>query len=278
MKSNPILPGLVIIIVTSLAFLGIVAMMIAPRTDTASDEKLTVTFIPEKDGRVNVPHLILVKAESGIPGDSVLVSIHYYRDEEFHTIPLEPLRGTQYHGAEIPPAGLGQRTYYYIEASTISGGKIILPESASFVFTTGYDYYKVRWEGKASYLLLLLHIFLMIAAIFLLIHALYYALYFLQAGDKYKHLVKCVDWGTITFFITGFPIGWVIEKQVLGNYWEGIPFGWDITDSKTLFIFLYWIIFIILRRTGKIAERGFALSAVIGVIFTVIMFLIPHSF
>ena len=79
------------------------------------------------------------------------------------------------------------------------------------------------------------------------------------------------------FFITGFPIGWMIEKQVLGNYWEGIPFGWDITDSKTLFIFVFWIIPVILRLRRRLSDYGFARWVIAASLFTIAMFLLPHS-
>ena len=271
------LPDFIIITITSIFFLGFIAMMIAPKGDTAASGYWSISYVEDTDGRVNESHLALVKITSNQPLDSIRVKLHYYRDNVFHTLELSRLNQTGYFGVEIPSAGLGERTYYYLEAESYPGDRVVLPPSATSNFTSEYDYYKVRWEGKASFILLLLHIFLMIAAMFLLIHALYYAICYLQTQEKEQLLVKCVNWGVLVFFITGFPIGWIIEKQVLGNYWEGIPFGWDITDSKTLFIMLYWLIPIILRKWEKISIKGFARWTVFGVIFTVAMFLLPHS-
>jgi hypothetical protein len=90
-------------------------------------------------------------------------------------------------------------------------------------------------------------------------------------------MLRAVNWGVLTFFITGFPIGWIIEKQVLGNYWEGVPFGWDITDNKTLIIFILWLVFIILQKSKKISPRSYAKWIIINTIITIILFLIPHS-
>jgi hypothetical protein len=96
-----------------------------------------------------------------------------------------------------------------------------------------------------------------------------------------------VVWGTITFFITGFPIGIWVSSQVFGGWgWTGIPFGWDVTDNKTLIVFLYYLIIILLTRNhlfkregvkNVIGDRTFAKLTIIGTVFTLIVFIIPHS-
>jgi len=220
--------------------------------------------------------LVLVKAVSEA-GDSLTVKVHYYRGGEFHTLKMQRLMGTNYYGVEIPGDKLGQRNYYYIEALSSSGSRVVLPKSADASFDSEYDYFKIRYEGQATFILLLLHIVLMMAALLLLIHALYYALNYLYTGEREEAIVRSVNLGTLIFFITGFPIGWIIEKQVLGNYWEGIPFGWDITDSKTLIILVLWLVFIILKWRGKISSRLYARWVIISTIITIGLFLLPHS-
>jgi hypothetical protein len=203
--------------------------------------------------------------------------LHYYRDGEFLSLPLEHLQGTSYFGGEIPSGELGNRTYYYFEAMDNLANKVLLPSSASKEFVSEYNYFEVRFEGKPTFLLLLLHIVLMLASLIILIHALYYAIFFLQTGESGEKALRSSIVGIVTFFITGFPIGWIIEKQVLGNYWEGIPFGWDITDNKTLLIFLIWLIIIMLKKTDKISLRAFARWVIINTIITFALFLVPHS-
>lgn len=269
--------GIIIIVITFLAFCGFIAMTIAPREKTADDGGLRIIYNPVKDGKAGQAHLVLAEVTSTDAPDSVKVNLYYYRDSGFNELKLSGLEGTDYFGTEIPGGELGSRTYYYLEAMDGAGNRVVLPETATDDFQTEYDYFKVRFEGRASFILLLLHIVLMIAAFFLLIHALYYAMYYLQTGEKASPLVLTVNWGITAFFITGFPIGWVIEKQVLGNYWEGIPFGWDITDSKTLIILILWLVFIILQRTGKITIKTFARWVIVNTIITVLLFLIPHS-
>ena len=269
--------GIIIIAVTFLAFGGFFAMTISSREKTAERGGLAIKIVPETEGKAEQPHLVLIEVTRSAEPGSLKVYLKYYRDDEFHTLEMSRLEGTDYFGVELPGGTLGSRTYYYLEAFDGGGNHLVIPEKATEDFTNEYDYFKIRFEGEAAFILLLLHIVLMIAVLFLLIHALYYAMYYLQTNDKGEHIVKTVNAGLITFFITGFPIGWIIEKQVLGNYWEGIPFGWDITDSKTLIIMVLWLIFIILHRMSKISLRAYARWVIINTLITILLFLIPHS-
>jgi len=271
------LAGIIIVILTFLTFSGFIAMTIAPREKTAEAGGLKIIHIEETDARANQDFLILTKVISQEAQDSVKVKLHYYREGEFKTLTMNRLPESNYYGVMAPGYKIGERTYYYLEAVGASGNRVILPQEADDSFESAYDYFKIRWEGKASFILLLLHIVLMIAALFFLIHALYFAMYYLQTGEKDGHMIRSVNGGILAFFITGFPIGWIIEKQVLGNYWEGIPLGTDVTDSKTLIVFVLWLVFIILHWRGAISSRTYARWVIINTVITIILFLIPHS-
>ena len=124
--------------------------------------------------------------------------------------------------------------------------------------------------------------------------------------------VQTAGIATGMIFIGGFPLGFILAYQVNGTPWTGIPFGWDITDNKTLVIFLYWLISLFLIRgtimtwfskgRGKfcplrwlvaiihpsslseqktrhdtISLKKFAKLSIIGAIITVALYLVPHS-
>ncbi len=265
----------IILIAAGLAILVMVVLMTASGVKTATDGTLTIEYTPDKDGPEHKPHLITPKVESQSPVTTV--EVHYTTGNGFVTQRLEPISGTSWWAATLPGRDKGLRTYYFLSARDEAGNHVVLPEDASDVWTTEYDYFKLRAEGKASRWALIVHVYLMFVAILLFVHALYYALSVLYGMDRSGALVASVYWGVLSFFITGFPIGWMIEKQVLGNYWEGIPFGWDITDSKTLFIFIFWLIPVILRMRKRVSDRGFAKWVIAGSLFTIVMFLLPHS-
>lgn len=268
-------PLWIILSTAGIAFLLMVVMMTASGTKVATQSGLRMEYSPDTDGQEHKPHLLTVRVQSTHPIQSV--EVHYTHGEGFTRSGLTQIPGTPWWAATLPGREKGERTYYFLTAEDAGGHRVVLPGEATETWSTEYDYFKLRAEGKASRWALIVHIYLMLVAILLFVHALYYALDVLDGGDRVSALVRTVYAAVIAFFITGFPIGWMIEKQVLGNYWEGIPFGWDITDSKTLFILIFWLIPVILRLRKRSSDKGFALWVVAGTLFTIVLFLLPHS-
>jgi len=95
-------------------------------------------------------------------------------------------------------------------------------------------------------------------------------------------------WAVGLFTIGGMILGPIVQKYAFGEYWTGVPFGWDLTDNKTLVMWLAWLItaFALPRlapargseaqagpRAG-LPARGLVLLASV---VTVFVYLIPHS-
>jgi len=73
--------------------------------------------------------------------------------------------------------------------------------------------------------------------------------------------------------VGGFVLGPIVQKAAFGAYWTGIPFGWDLTDNKTLLAALFWIAAALRQRGGREARFAVALAA----LATLAVFAIPHS-
>jgi hypothetical protein len=58
-----------------------------------------------------------------------------------------------------------------------------------------------------------------------------------------------------------------------GAWWTGVPFGWDLTDNKTLVAAVAWLWAAFRMRGGGSARTAIMLAAVT----TLVVFLIPHS-
>ena len=87
--------------------------------------------------------------------------------------------------------------------------------------------------------------------------------------EKYKF------YGIITLLflaVGGMILGPVVQKFAFGELWTGVPFGWDLTDNKTLVAFLFWIIAVI----GNWKKDRPYLS-ILAAVVTLIIFSIPHS-
>ena len=77
-----------------------------------------------------------------------------------------------------------------------------------------------------------------------------------------------------SLFIGGAILGPIVQKFAFGAYWTGIPFGYDLTDNKTLIALVGWLIALIIVLKDKMKARKW----VIGVfIIMAIVYLIPHS-
>lgn len=88
-----------------------------------------------------------------------------------------------------------------------------------------------------------------------------------------KQKVKSFVWITvIVLFAGGMIMGPIVQKFAFGEYWTGVPFGWDLTDNKTLIAMLVWGAALIanLRKPSY----GWIIAAAVVML---IIFLIPHS-
>jgi hypothetical protein len=71
----------------------------------------------------------------------------------------------------------------------------------------------------------------------------------------------------------GLVLGPVVQKLAFGEYWTGVPFGFDLTDNKTLIAAVAWALAVIQLRGGGQARVAVALAALV----TMVVFAIPHS-
>lgn len=77
----------------------------------------------------------------------------------------------------------------------------------------------------------------------------------------------------IFLIIGGFIYGALLQKYAFGQYWTGFPFGFDLTDNKTLIIFLFWSYSLYKLIKGVEVKRAINISYIL----TIIVYLIPHS-
>ncbi|MGA7306529.1 MAG: hypothetical protein WBW88_16750, partial [Rhodothermales bacterium] len=73
-------------------------------------------------------------------------------------------------------------------------------------------------------------------------------------------------------------MGPIVQNYAFGEYWTGFPFGYDLTDNKTLIMWLCWVVAAGVLRFGRIKreviQRGLVLAAAVVM---VAVYLIPHS-
>lgn len=125
----------------------------------------------------------------------------------------------------------------------------------------------IRFKGAVPRAILIPHIFFMFVS---LLFALRVGLevFFRKVDTKYYTAIV-----TITLLFGGLIFGPIVQKYAFDAYWTGWPFGHDLTDNKTLFVFIFWVIaWFVLRK--KPQNKLWPTLAVIAML---LVYAIPHS-
>lgn len=154
---------------------------------------------------------------------------------------------------DLPPAG---KYEYYISLFTEN-------EEVS----VGHDYpIVIRFKGAVPASVLIPHI---IFIFFAMLFANAVGIMVLLRHPDFK-LYMYITF--ILLILGGLVFGPIVQKYAFGDYWTGVPFGWDLTDNKTLVAFLAWAAAIF----GNI-KKDRPWLALLAAIVLLAVFSIPHS-
>ena len=124
----------------------------------------------------------------------------------------------------------------------------------------------IRFKGDVPTVVLIPHIFFMF---FAMLFSNLTGLLALGKKERYKFYTIVT---IICLFAGGMILGPVVQNFAFGELWTGVPFGWDLTDNKTLLAFLFWVIAVI----GNWKKDRPYLS-IIAAIILLLIYSIPHS-
>jgi hypothetical protein len=125
-----------------------------------------------------------------------------------------------------------------------------------------------RFTGKVPAVVLGSHIILMFLAMFFSNWA------GLEALFKHERMYKFALWTTGLLFLGGMILGPVVQKYAFGEFWTGVPFGFDLTDNKTLVTMVVWIAAAWMSYRKKHTAR---MWIIIAAIVLLLVYSIPHS-
>jgi len=157
---------------------------------------------------------------------------------------------------EVPHQKPAGKLEYYLEF-TKNSETIVINKDDTVV---------IRFKGHVPEWVLLPHIFFMFVGLLLVSLS---AIFAIANIDQYKFYSILA---LISLFVGGLILGPIVQKFAFGEYWTGIPWGWDLTDNKTLVGFIAWLIAVLLNLKKK---RKWAI--IVGTIFILVVFSIPHS-
>ncbi len=152
-----------------------------------------------------------------------------------------------------PPAG--KLEYYFLLKQE---GKVIrMPVGEQVI---------IRFRGDVPAGVIIPHALLMFVAMFLSNLTLLLAIF----GFRSYRLAGIIT--TICLFIGGLVFGPMVQYHAFGAYWTGFPFGFDLTDNKTLIAFVFWIVAVI----GNLRKDRRYLT-ILAALVMLLIFTIPHS-
>jgi len=94
----------------------------------------------------------------------------------------------------------------------------------------------------------------------------------LMSVIKYPLYKKYGIWTLCLFIAGGFILGPIVQFYAFNELWTGIPFGWDLTDNKTLIALIFWIFAVVMNR-----KKERPLYTALAAFVLLLVFSIPHS-
>jgi len=158
--------------------------------------------------------------------------------------------------AEIPQQPAAGKIQYYFEITDSKGSQTFFKDSPVVI----------RFKGSVPGFILLPHILFMFAA---MLFSTFAGLMSIIRHPLYK---KYTLWTLIMLIIGGMILGPLVQYYAFGDLWTGIPFGWDLTDNKTLIALIFWILAVIMNRKQ---ERP--LYTALAAVVLLLIYSIPHS-
>ncbi|MFH1681109.1 MAG: hypothetical protein ABIH26_10750 [Candidatus Eisenbacteria bacterium] len=227
------------------------------------------TYPVEADAAVGrgIVHVVLHRSHGGAGDQPVVIEDvgpevsgrivwrRFPSSGEFRSIELsrdgDRLEGTLPHQ---PPAG---KIEYHLELT--GGGRTVRVPERGHVVT--------RFKGAVPAWALVPHVLFMFAGMLISNVA------GIAAVRKEVRILGLVRGTVVLLFLGGLLFGPIVQKYAFGEFWTGFPFGYDLTDNKTLIAFVAWILALASFRKRK-WPRGYVIAAAF---VTLVIFLIPHS-
>ncbi len=199
------------------------------------------------------------------PGSDVTGSLYYKRyntPDEFTPVQLVQENGGL--GARLPAQPAAGKLEYYLVLN-LPTGALRIPETAA-------ENVIIRFKDRTPISVLLPHVLLMFFAMLIGVRAAFAALF--DPGG-----MRPLAWLALALMtVGGMILGPIVQKFSFGEYWTGFPFGYDLTDNKTLILWLVWVIacFVIGFKPRSKEAAGRA-TVVVAALAMMVVYLIPHS-
>jgi len=224
-----------------------------PLKTTATVSGSEYSFALKRSQTNTHPCMIRLEVPEEVSG-----TVHYRRfrvNEEWTAVEMKH-DGTKLAG-ELPSQPAAGKLEYYIVLTDPSGSETAIMKEKPVV---------IRFKGNVPALIMIPHILIMFFAMLLS------NLAGITAAANTGSWKKYGRWALWLLLAGGMVLGPLVQKYAFGEFWTGVPFGWDLTDNKTLIAVFAWILAVVMNRRKD--RRGYIIAAAL---ILLIVYSIPHS-
>ncbi len=205
-------------------------------------------------------------------GEDVAGSLYWRRyptDDPFTAVPMQRSGDTL--TAPLPAQPAAGKLEYRIELNEPDGVVVRIPGDYSADEATII----IRFKDPVPLGVLIPHVLFMFFAILVGVRSGLAA----GVGRTDYRRYAWVALGLMS--IGGMILGPIVQKHAFGAYWTGWPHGYDLTDNKTLIMWLVWVIacaVLGLARKSEVREKAGRAVVVVATLVMLAVYLVPHSF
>lgn len=204
------------------------------------------------------PFMVAVPAPPGVTG-----AVHYRRyptGEPFQGVAMSREAGTLV--ALLPSQPPAGKLEYSVVLAT-PDGPVRVPEGEPIV---------MRFKGDVPALVLIPHVVTMFLAMMIGVRAALAAALGRPEARRYAWVA------VVGIAIGGLVLGPIVQKHAFGAYWTGWPFGTDLTDDKTLGMWLAWVAAVVVfQRRPDPRDRVARGATIAAALVMIAVYLVPHS-
>jgi hypothetical protein len=158
---------------------------------------------------------------------------------------------------ELPSQPAAGKLEYFIVLGTPAGGTTAVSKEKPVI---------IRFKDNVPAVVMIPHILIMFFAM-LLSNVAGLTAAFRRAEQK-----KYGRWALYLLLAGGMILGPLVQKYAFGELWTGVPYGWDLTDNKTLIAVIAWIVAVAMNRKRERPAYTFAAALLLLIVYS-----IPHS-
>ncbi len=200
-------------------------------------------------------HPCLIRAELPEEFAGEIFYRRYRTDDEWSRVEMK--HDGRWLSGELPSQPPAGKLEYYLVLTDPSGGEAAVMREAPVV---------IRFKGDVPALVMIPHILIMFMAMLLSNVAGITAATGMESQRRYGRLALWL------LLAGGMVLGPVVQKYAFGDFWTGVPFGWDLTDNKTLIAVIGWVVAVVMNHRKR--RPGYTIAAAI---LLLLIYSIPHS-